>query len=116
VRVARRALLAVLLAGCGGSPVPVATAAERARVEVVMYTTSWCGVCARARHWFQLRGIPFEERDVERDPYARSRHRRLNPRGSVPTLDIEGRIIVGYDGALYRETIDRAAARHRSGG
>lgn len=87
-------------------------AAARRRVSITMYGTSWCGYCSRARTWMRQEGISFVEHDVERDPRAQARMRELNPRGGVPTFDVDGVVIVGFSQGHLESTIDRAAQRH----
>lgn len=106
-------LLAASALGCARE-VPVATAAERARVRVVLYTTRWCPVCARARAWFTRRAIPFRELDVETDPRAAAQHRRVNPARTVPVVDVDGEILVGFRADDVRRAVD-AAAHRRAG-
>lgn len=96
--------------GCGGPPVPPASSAARAHVRVTLYTTRWCPHCGRARRWFRVRGIPFDERDVERDPVAAAQHRRLQPARTVPVIAIEGGgVMTGFVADELRRRIDRAA-------
>ena len=111
VRLVLAGMLALTMAGCGVA-VPAATAAQRARVDVTLYTTRWCPVCARARRWLRARHIPFDEYDVEADPRAAARFRRLSPGRTVPVIDVEGRVLVGFDAEDLRRLIDRAAAAH----
>ncbi len=82
--------------------------------DVVIYTTDWCPVCKRAKAWMQARGIPYEERDVERSrEYGRAMH-AINPRGSVPTFDVGGEVLVGFSEGRLLAAMDRAsAAKHR---
>jgi glutaredoxin len=88
----------------------------RAETNVVVYTTSWCPVCKRAKAWMQARGIPYEERDVERSrEYGRAMH-AINPRGSVPTFDVGGEVLVGFSEANVLSAVDRAAQRGQSRG
>ena len=86
--------------------------AARSRVPVVMYSTTWCGVCKRARAYFQEKRIEFEEHDVDKDPQARADYEMLNPRRSVPTLKIGDEVVVGFSAAAVERAID-AAARKR---
>ena len=66
--------------------------------EVVLYTTSWCGFCARARRLFTQKGVPFTDIDVEHVQGARDEMRaRSGGRNSVPQVFIDGRHIGGYD-------------------
>jgi glutaredoxin 3 len=92
--------------------VPPATPAQRARVHVTMYTTRWCPVCARARSWLQRRGIPYDDHDVEASSAAAARHRALNPARTVPTIVVEGRVLVGFVEEELRTAVDTAAHRH----
>lgn len=91
--------------------VPPATPAQRAEVRVVLYTTRWCPVCAHARSWLQARGIPYQERDVETSPAAAATHRRLNGARTVPVIDVEGRILIGFVAEELRYAVDEAAHR-----
>ena len=99
---------AVLAAACAPH-VPPATASQRASVRVTLYTTRWCPVCTRARGWLQARGIPYTEHDVERSPAAAARHRALNPARTVPVIDVEGRVMVGFVAEDLRREIDQVA-------
>lgn len=84
-------------------------AAARRRVPIVMYSTAWCGVCRRARAYFQQNRIPFEEHDVDEDPVARAEYERLNPRRSVPTMKIGDEVIIGFSAAAVERALDNAA-------
>ena len=79
---------------------------------MTLYTTRWCPVCTRARSWLHARGIPFREHDVESSMAAAAVHRRLNAARTVPTIDIEGVVIVGFVAEDLRRAIDRAAHRY----
>lgn len=117
-RLAWSALVALALglaasSGCGSPPIPPASASQRARVRVTLYSTRWCPACASARQWLARRGIPFHERDVEQSRDASARLARLNPSRSVPTLEIEGQVVVGFVAEELRAAIDTAAHRYQ---
>lgn len=64
---------------------PTDTTREEPRV--VMYATSWCGDCRRAKRVFAALGVPFTEIDIERDEAAEAVVLRLNGgMRSVPTI------------------------------
>lgn len=66
--------------------------------DVVMYTTSWCGFCARARRLFTEKGVAFTDIDVENVDGAREEMRaRSGGRNSVPQIFVDGRHLGGYD-------------------
>ena len=64
---------------------------------VVMYTTSWCGWCARARRLFTAKGVSFTDINVEQVEGAREEMRTRSGRNTVPQIFIGGRPIGGYD-------------------
>lgn len=74
--------------GTPAAPRPVATGGKQPRV--VMYSTSWCPYCEKARAMFRARGIEYTEYDIEQSSQARAAHRELGGRG-VPL------ILVGFE-------------------
>jgi glutaredoxin 3 len=64
---------------------------------VVMYTTSWCPYCARARALFQAKGVTFTDIDIEATDGARAEMQRRSGRTSVPQIFIGGKHLGGYD-------------------
>ncbi|MCZ7679321.1 MAG: glutaredoxin family protein [Sandaracinaceae bacterium] len=93
-------------------PDPYALRAARRRVRITMYSTSWCGYCRRARAYMDAEGIAYVEHDVEADARAAQRLRSLNPRGSVPTFEIDGETRIGFSPRNLEIAIDEAARRH----
>jgi mycoredoxin len=54
---------------------------------VTMYTTSWCGFCARLKSQLQREGIDYAEVDIERDESAAELVMSVNGGNqTVPTL------------------------------
>jgi glutaredoxin len=86
-------------------------AAARSEVKVTMYYTDWCQRCLEARGYLAGRGIKTELRDIEKDPKAKAKHRKLNPKGSVPTIVVEGKVQVGFQQQKLDRAIDKAARR-----
>lgn len=52
---------------------------------VIMYSTSWCGACKKARRYFKQNNIAFTEHDIEKSDKARKAYDRLNAKG-VPVI------------------------------
>ncbi|HZN85781.1 MAG TPA: glutaredoxin domain-containing protein [Burkholderiales bacterium] len=81
---------------------PAAAAAQ----PLVMYATSWCPVCAKARAYFRKHGIAYEEHDVEKSPEAKAEFTRLGGKG-VPLI-VHGRAAMsgfsenGFEALLAR--------------
>lgn len=84
-------------------------AAARRRVPVTMYSTAWCGVCKRARSYFEEKRIAFVEHDVDEDRQARAEYERLNPRRSVPTIKIGDEVVIGFSAAAVEKALETAA-------
>jgi len=77
---------------------------------IIIYTTSWCGVCAQLRKYLELRKVKYTERDIEKDESAREemigKLRKKGLKGSgVPVIDIDGDIIVGFNKELLDSKI-----------
>lgn len=83
-------------------------AAARRRVPIVMYSTSWCGVCKRARAYFERERVDFVEYDVDLNARARVEYLRLNPRRSVPTIKVGEQVIVGFSEESFEQALDSA--------
>lgn len=64
---------------------------------IVMYSTSWCPYCARARRLLQSKGVQFEEIDIEARPEARDEMIQRSGRRTVPQIFIGDKHIGGSD-------------------
>lgn len=53
--------------------------------QVTLLTTTWCGVCKRAKAWLAAKGIAYTELDVEKSEAGRTEYRRLGGTG-VPII------------------------------
>jgi glutaredoxin 3 len=66
--------------------------------KVEMYTTMWCGYCARARGLLQKKGVAFEDIDVESDTAKRTEMvQRAHGGTTVPQIFIDGVHVGGSD-------------------
>ncbi len=53
--------------------------------QVVMYSTTWCGVCKKAKRYFRSKKIPYTEYDIEKSEKAAREFKKLRGRG-VPVI------------------------------
>lgn len=90
-------------------------ASARRNVKITMYSTSWCRACKQARAYMSEHAIAFTDYDIEQDPTAARQQKLLNPRGSIPTISIDGDVLIGFSPSSLETRIDNAA-RKRSGG
>ena len=72
------------------------------RPSVVMYSAVWCGVCKRARQFFQANNIPFSEYDVETSVRGKNDFARLKDRG-VPVILIGKKRMNGFDTDRFKQ-------------
>jgi glutaredoxin 3 len=64
---------------------------------VVMYTTSWCPYCQRARQLLARRNVAFTEIDVESAPETRAEMQQKSGRRTVPQIFIGDHHVGGSD-------------------
>jgi len=64
---------------------------------VVMYTTSWCPYCERARKLLESKNASFSEIDIESAPEKRAEMRNRSGRTSVPQIFIGDHHVGGSD-------------------
>ena len=77
---------------------------------VLLFSTSTCSWCRRAKRYFKDRGVPFKEINIERDPEAARDIVRKTGQTGVPVIKIGSKWIVGFD----RERIEKELARRAS--
>lgn len=70
--------------------------------KVIVYKTDWCGVCKKAIAFLEREGIPYEAKDIEKDRAAAAELQAKAkehgvPTGSVPVIDVNGTLMVGFD-------------------
>jgi glutaredoxin 3 len=65
--------------------------------QVVMYTTSWCPYCERARRLLSAKGAQFSEVDVESAPERRAEMQSRSGRRTVPQIFIGDQHVGGSD-------------------
>jgi glutaredoxin len=100
----RALVLAIAFAAAAG-PAP---ARAEATPPVVMYATSWCPYCAKAREYFARSGIAYVEHDVEKSASANAEFRRLGGRG-VPLIVVGREKLNGFSEQGFEDMLARAS-------
>ena len=77
---------------------------------VVLFSTSTCSWCRRAKRYFRENRVTFKEINVERDPDAARDIVRKTGQTGVPVIKIGNKWIVSFD----RERIEKELARRAS--
>ncbi len=66
--------------------------------DVVIYSTTWCGYCERARGLLSRKGVEFREIKLDEEPAEReTMMTRSGGRRSVPQIFIGERHVGGFD-------------------
>jgi glutaredoxin len=82
--------------------------AEAQKPRVTLYMTSWCPYCRKARTLLRQLGVPFVEKDIEKNAAAaREYQRKGNGYTGVPLIDIDGTIVRGFSEARIRQLVAR---------
>lgn len=70
---------------------------------ITIYSTPTCVYCKMAKAMFDKNNVAYEEKDVAID--AKAREEMVNKSGQlgVPVIDIDGKIVVGFDEARLKE-------------
>jgi glutaredoxin len=79
---------------------------ELAHGGIVMYCTSWCPDCKRARAWLKAHNVSYTEVDISKSAAAAQQVRTwANGNETTPTFDIDGTIIVDFDEPRLRQVL-----------
>lgn len=66
--------------------------------DIVIYTSAFCGYCARAKRLLKEKGVEFNEIAVDMNPALREEMtRKAGGRYTVPQIFINGRHVGGCD-------------------
>ena len=69
-------------------------------MEIVVYSTSWCGPCKNAKRLLKERGLDFTEVDIEEIGWSRDDLYKKTGGRTVPQIIFDGKSIGGYDDLL----------------
>ena len=69
---------------------------------VVMYSAEWCGVCKKAKAYFDANDIAFSELDIDKSAKARRDYEKLGARG-VPVILVGKQRMNGFSASGFEE-------------
>ena len=82
---------------------------DRSKLDIVLYSTAWCGYCRKARAWMTSNGVPFIEKDIEKDAAANAEYKsKSNGYSGVPLIDVNGTVVRGFDQGRVQGLISKA--------
>lgn len=65
--------------------------------KVTVYSTPTCPYCHMAKDFFKKHNVKFADFDVSKDAKRAEEMIKKSGQMGVPVIDIDGKIIVGYD-------------------
>lgn len=76
--------------------------------KVTVYSTEFCGYCKLAKQYFKENNVAFEEKMVDKDEVARDEMIQKSGQYGVPVIDIDGKLVIGYDKPQLAQLLDLA--------
>lgn len=70
--------------------------------EVILYGTTWCGHCKKAKAYFRANNIAFTEYDVEKSARGKADFKRMGG-GGVPIILVGGKRLQGFSKAKFAQ-------------
>ncbi len=79
---------------------------QKREPKVIVFSTPTCPHCRHAKQYLRQKNIHFRDVDVSRDPQAARDMVRRSGQQGVPVIDIDGRIVVGFNRAKIDQLLD----------
>ncbi len=73
--------------------------------KVIVYSTETCPFCTMAMDFLKQNNVKFEHKDVSQDSEALKEMMQKSKQGGVPVLDIDGKIVVGFNEPAIRQAL-----------
>ncbi|MBN2067947.1 MAG: glutathione S-transferase N-terminal domain-containing protein [Candidatus Diapherotrites archaeon] len=73
--------------------------------KVIVYSTPTCPFCTMAEDFFRQNSVGFEHVDVSSSPERLQEMMGKSGQTGVPVIDIDGKIIVGFDEMAIRAAL-----------
>lgn len=74
--------------------------------KITIFTTPTCVYCKMAKEFFKEHNLAYEEKNVATDAEAREQMIARSGQMGVPVIDIEGKIVIGFDQDRMRELLE----------
>jgi len=73
--------------------------------KVTIYTTTSCVFCKMTKEFFKEHNVVYEEKNAAADPAARDELIQKSGQLGVPVIDVDGKLIIGFDQAQLRQLL-----------
>jgi mycoredoxin len=78
---------------------------------IVMYATTWCGVCRKARAFMAENGLRYQEIDADQAPGGWDKVQQLAGRKAVPVIVVDGDVSLGLSPERILSGVARSMER-----
>jgi glutaredoxin-like YruB-family protein len=78
---------------------------KNVKTVVKIYSTPTCPYCHMAKDYFKAKGVKFEDVDVSSDENAAQEMIRKSGFTGVPQIEINGKVIIGFDRAAIEKEL-----------
>jgi glutaredoxin-like YruB-family protein len=75
-------------------------------MKVIIYTNPGCVYCQMAKEFFKEHNVAYEERDVSSDDKARDEMVEKSGQLGVPVIDVDGKIVIGFEKNMISELLN----------
>ncbi len=73
---------------------------------VTVYSTPTCPYCTMSKNFFYSIGVKYKDVDVSVDQAAAIEMVQKSGQMGVPVIDIDGKMIVGYQPAVFKQLLN----------
>jgi glutaredoxin 3 len=74
---------------------------------IIIYTTPTCEWCEKLKKWLKRKKVDFEDRDTTEETEWRDELLEKSDQLAVPVIDINGKIIVGFNEAELEKALSK---------
>ena len=74
---------------------------------IKIYSTSWWPACIKAKKFFDMKGWEYTEINVADAHEDREEVMKVSGQRTVPVIDIDGAIIVGFDKSAIENAMNK---------
>ena len=77
--------------------------------KIKIYTTPSCPWCQKTKEFFKTNNVKYTEVDVSRNQKAANEMIEKSGQMGVPVIDIDGKIIIGFDKPALEKALKKAS-------
>jgi glutaredoxin-like YruB-family protein len=73
--------------------------------KVTIFSTQFCPWCVKTKAFFKMNNVEYVDRNVAEDEKAAQEMVEKSGQRSVPVIEIDGKIIIGFDEKQLRKSL-----------